>query len=135
MDTLIQRLTQDFPDIQFSVSDRFMFTPPNSVFYPKTDNHQNPLLLLHELGHCLLKHQDYGSEITLLKMETQAWEKAKELANRYQIPWDEDVKDDYLDSYRDFLHRRSTCPLCQINGYYSEQDNSYHCPNCEKIWR
>ena len=138
MDTLIYRLTNDYPDVTFTESDRFMFTPPNVICYQSPDRslptNKASLLLLHELSHYILHHQNYDSEIGLLKLEVQAWATAKKLIKKYQVIWDEEIKDDYLDSYRELLHRRSICPNCQINGFFSENDHSYHCPSCEKTW-
>ena len=127
MDSFIKQLAADFPEVVFRPAKRFIFSPPHTISYPKktsTTLDGDRLLLLHELSHYLLKHQDYGSELDLLKMEAEAWEKAKDLAPNYQIAWNEDVKDDYLDSYRDLLHRRSICPTCQINGFFSNSDKS-----------
>jgi hypothetical protein len=90
--------------------------------------------LLHETGHGLLVHADYQSDLELLHMEVAAWEKAKELGQAFGVQIDPNHIEDCLDTYRDWLHRRSTCPTC---GSVSLQHNSteYHCHNCNAMWQ
>jgi lipopolysaccharide biosynthesis regulator YciM len=35
-----------------------------------------------------------------------------------------------LDTYRDWLHRRSACPECGLTRYQTV-DGRWHCPGCE----
>ncbi len=139
MEEFISILEQDFPDISFRQGSDFHFHPPTTVFYPDptpTEYTKNELklLLLHEIGHANLHHKNYKSAVDLLQMEAAAWEEAKNNSKKYHIPWNEDFKDDRLDSYRDLLHKKSSCPRCRLNGYYSTRDQLYHCPNCNHSW-
>ena len=91
-------------------------------------------LLIHELAHGLLEHADYARDVQLLNMERQAWEKALEIAQSYGETIDEDVIETHLDTYRDWLHQRSTCPVCQAVGLQIKKQ-AYTCPACSHEWR
>lgn len=137
--SLINKLRHDFPQFKFEQSDNFHWShDKNTVFYPpahSSDDNTYDLCLLHELAHAILGHADYTLDIDLLKMETAAWELAsKELGIKYSIDIDEDFIQDSLGTYRDWMHRRSLCPSCNINGY-QRADLGYHCPSCGKIWQ
>lgn len=139
MEAFLSTLEQDFPNISFKQGHDFHFHPPTTVFYPnrelvKYTKNEFKLLLLHEVGHAILHHKDYESAVDLLQIEAAAWEEAKKYIKKYHISWDEDFKDDRLDSYRDYLHKQSSCPRCSLNGYFSTRDSSYHCPNCNYSW-
>ena len=90
--------------------------------------------LLHELGHALLKHTGYRYDIELLKMERAAWDKAITVASEYGVAIHEDVIEDALDSYRDWLHNRSLCPACGATGMQTAP-GSYTCVACNTSWR
>jgi len=49
-------------------------------------------------------------------MEAAAWEKALELAKTYGITLDQEVSEKHLNTYRDWMHARSTCPKCEATG-------------------
>lgn len=127
---LIANLQSDYPHLSISIGSRTKFTPPNRLFYTKDTT---PLELLHELGHYLLERHNYSSDIDLLRIESEAWEKAKILCGKYQVEWNEDYAENHLDTYRDWLHLTSLCKNCQLAGY---QDSSllYHCPLCGATW-
>lgn len=136
IDSLIRRLRADFPGLVFEVGEIFMFRPPNKIFY-NPDFEGLPydkiaLLTLHEAAHAVLEHKDYDEDIELLKIETAAWERAKSLCANYVVAWDEDFVQDRLDSYRDWLHLRSLCPVCGVSGY--QVGASYRCPMCGGLW-
>lgn len=132
--SLLHKLKTDYPDINFMVGDTFLWVPETqSVFYVK----EGPLAkaqLLHEVSHGLLDHREYKRDVELLALEAAAWNKAKELAEHYHYPFNEDVAEDHLDTYRDWLHARSTCPECTATGYQSGK-NTYTCPACTTEWR
>lgn len=128
---LVNKLQQDYPEITFEESETFTFCPPKTIlFNPDSDK---KLLLLHELGHFLDHDQDYSSDIALLRIEANAWERAKKLCEQYSVKWDEDFAQAKLDSYRDWLHQASLCKICEINGYQDKNGN-YHCPLCGQKW-
>ena len=98
----------------------------------KTDNSE--WSLLHEIGHVLCEHKIYSSDVGLLKMEVQAWQKARKLANKYAINIDEEHIEKCLDSYRDWLYRRSSCPKCSQAGI-EKSLGIYLCVNCKNQWK
>lgn len=132
LNTLIKQLRADHPELLFEASECFTFHPPNTIYYVPDSEHPD-LQILHELGHYLDHDADYTSDIALLRIESNAWATAKKLAKKYQVKWDEDFIQSKLDSYRDWLHNASLCPICQINGYQS--GTYYHCPLCGKKWQ
>jgi hypothetical protein len=133
--SLIQRIQSDHPDLIFVDDEVFYHEPPLTIHLgPETDH--RGLYILHELGHALLHHRDYRLDIDLLQMETLAWVEAKRLANLYGIKYNQDFAEERLDTYRDWLHARSTCPICNMNGYQVKSpQREYHCPNCLSSWR
>ena len=131
---LLPKLNKNFPQITFEPSERFAWAPDNhTVFYNETDENAAELLL-HELSHGILEHHDYRKDVELLAMETAAWEKALELAKTYTIEIDDEVSEKHLDTYRDWMHARSTCPECEATGYQTKKD-TYSCVACGGSWR
>lgn len=90
------------------------------------------LQLLHEVGHAVLGHEDFGADIERVKMERAAWEQARELCKRYGVEYDEDFVEGELDTYRDWLEKRSRCKVCGL-ARYQDEGGVYHCPFCENI--
>jgi len=132
--SLLPKLIADFPAISFTAGQRFAWSPDKkTVFYDESDS-ENVALLLHELSHGLLGHREYLKDIELLAMETAAWDKARELGKKYTITIDTDLSEDNLDTYRDWLHARSSCPTCSAVGYQSAKD-TYTCVACTGTWR
>ena len=125
------------PDIQFSPGDRFAWSPSERKITYTTDQMEaeGRWALLHETGHAMLGHLNYRSDIELLKMEVAAWDKAKELAKALNLKIDEEHIQQCLDSYRDWLHRRSTCPSCGTNTLQSDKNAMYACFNCHSKWQ
>lgn len=90
--------------------------------------------LLHEVGHAILGHRGYQNDTQLLEMERAAWDKARELADMYQIIIDDSDIEESLDTYRDWLHSRSLCPHCNSTGLQAAS-NHYRCAACQHEWR
>ena len=130
MPDLVAQLKADYPYYHFKNGKKYAFRYPKSIMIgPKEPFWE--LLILHELSHALLGHRDFALDIERLKMENQAWEKAKELANRYNIEINEDYIQDQLDTYRDWLHKKSRCPSCGLTRF--QDKDGYHCPRCENF--
>ena len=137
----LNQLQADFPDLRFRPGPRFSFRPPKTLqiaydpTYPPT---KNALLTLHELGHALSKHKDYKVDVERLKLESEAWERAKTLLSEHPnyskilpgLVYYPDFAEDQLDSYRDWLHARSLCKACGLTRYQTP-DGRYHCPLCD----
>lgn len=132
--SLLPKLNKDFDHLTFEASERFAWSPDkNTVFYE--ENHPDGVdLLLHELSHALLEHQDYQKDIELVAMETAAWDKARELATTYDHTINEETAEKHLDTYRDWMHARSTCPHCEATGFQNKK-STYHCVACGHDWR
>ena len=132
----LQQVKSDFPQFTFKHHEVFHWSPrQNCVYYNADQLKKNSGFsqLLHELSHALLGHTHYGSGVELLKMETQAWAKAQELASRYDLEINAEQIETCLDSYRDWLYLRSSCPNCK--SISAEVDsNTYHCFNCLQKW-
>lgn len=126
--TFLARIKSDYPKLRFVQGRKFAFRPPRTIVLP-CDNPE-PLLLLHEVGHALSLHQDFKTEVGRLKIEVEAWEKAKELCNKYGVYIDEELIESELDTYRDWLHQKSRCPICGLTRFQTP-DGVFHCPKCE----
>lgn len=132
---LLKQLKTDFPTVSFVEGERFLWSPVDHTVYYELDG--APELLLHELGHALLKHAAYTKDVQLLGMERAAWEVALEKAKDYMPAANsealKDTMETHLDSYRDWLHARSTCPACTATGFQSGAQE-YTCPACLQVW-
>lgn len=132
--SLLQRFQTDFPDIFFKESESTYWDPvSNTIFYDKS----NPKVIwsiLHEIGHKLEGHIHYTHDLQLVLMEKDAWTQAGKIAGKYGIDIDSEHIEDCLDSYRDWLHKRSRCPSCSQTGLQDDNLN-YRCLNCNNAWR
>ncbi len=132
---VLSKVTRDHPGIHFLTGVRFAWDPKNqSIHYPaNASTKQDVWTLLHEIQHALLKHKDFQSDFELLQMEVAAWQAAKTLARRYGVTIDQDYIEDCLDSYRDWLHARATCPTC-LERCLQTDTHTYTCHNCHTTW-
>lgn len=134
--SLLSELCNVLPDISFVQGDSFYWSPAEQkITYQSGDmNKEWSWALMHEAGHASLGHNTYGTDIELLLLECAAWEEAKRLAKEFEIIIDEEHVQDCLDTYRDWLHRRSTCPKCGVVSL-QEGPKSYRCINCAATWQ
>lgn len=131
--SLIKKLRADYPQFSFKKSPSFSWSQSNqTIYYINTDDNCN--LLLHELSHALLGHTSYSRDIQLITMEREAWDYTIKLALKYDITISDDMVQSNLDTYRDWLHKRSTCPKCMANGLQTAK-NTFKCLACGHIWR
>ena len=128
---LVEKLRVDYPELRFCAGRKFAFRPPRNVIIGPLEPSWE-LLLLHEVSHAILRHRTFRMDVERLKMESEAWEKAKELASIYGIQMDEDFIQGELDTYRDWLHQKSRCPSCGLTRFQTP-DGTYHCPGCERL--
>lgn len=134
MEELLAKVRTDYPDVSFEAGSRFAWhARKRQVIYAVQDK-KSSWALLHELGHSLLDHTDYTSDIELLQMEVAAWQKAQELAQRYGLKIKTNYIEDCLDTYRDWLHLRATCPACFVRSIQTSP-TTYQCYNCQTTWR
>lgn len=101
------------------------------TYNPKVENAE--AYLLHEFSHALLGHKEYMQDIDLLKMERAAWDKALALAGTLDVNIDDNLIESALDTYRDWLHDRSTCPTCSATGIETAKQQ-YECITCHTTW-
>ena len=134
MHRLLKVLRLEFPAIQFVEGATCSWSPRNRIVYFVAGGDPADVWgLLHELGHALLDHTTYQTDVELLRKEASAWEKARELAKHYDITIQEEHIQDCLDSYRDWINKRSQCPHCGVKTI-SDGDNAYLCFNCQTAW-
>ena len=134
MEKLLNSLRIDFPELTFAPGDDFCWSPADqTVYYTPSRGMQATWTLLHETSHGILRHRTFKTDFQLLGIELAAWEKAKELAQRYGILINEDHVEDCLDTYRDWLHKRSLCPGCNMKSLQID-GQTYGCINCAANW-
>lgn len=135
--SLLKSVKHAYPHLTFRKGDDFRWDhEAQTITYPLSliDNHWNAQLL-HEIAHAELHHQSYSRDIELLGKERDAWEHARtHLGPSLGIPIDRETIDAALDSYRDWLHARSTCPACSASGLEVKK-HVYECPACRHQWR
>jgi ribosomal protein S27AE len=136
---MFDRLARMFPDLQFCSGEQYCWSPAEKkITYCLNDSEDSDeavWALLHETGHAALNHSGYKSDYELLKMEIDAWEKAKDLAGELGLNISEEHIQDCLDSYRDWLYRRSICPECGTKTIQNDSANRYSCYNCHTDWQ
>ncbi len=136
MDDLIATLTIDYPTINFQRANVFCWSPKRQEiqYDSEAPRQKGTWAVLHELSHALLGHSSYSYDFELLSLEVAAWQKAKDLASHYKEHIQEDHIQNCLDTYREWLHQRSTCPTCN-NHCLQATSTRYYCFNCHSNWR
>lgn len=133
---ILAQIQSDYPTIKFVESSHFSWHAGSKLVSYKAfgeDDERGIWALLHELGHALLEHTDFASDIELLKIEVAAWERAHALAKQYKLTINDEYVQSCLDSYRDWLHLRSTCPTCFERSLQADK-HTYRCLNCHTEW-
>jgi len=134
MEALVRKLQTDFPAFTFRAGPRFRWAADHQEIIYKLDNDiRNTWGILHELGHALRGHHDYHTDVELLRKEVEAWAEAESLSAQYGVTIDAEHIQGCLDSYRDWLHKRSTCPQCALRGVQDDAKR-YVCLNCKATW-
>ncbi|MES2970958.1 MAG: hypothetical protein V4702_01390 [Patescibacteria group bacterium] len=100
---------------------------------PRLQTDEGCWALVHEVAHALLDHQSYQTDAGLLKLEVEAWEKARDLGTKLDLSIDEEHIQECLNTYRDWLYARSTCPTCMLNSLQIDE-TTYQCLNCSTRW-
>lgn len=132
-DRILSDLKCSFPDINFSNSGFFSWSPATStVHYSNEMNQESAWSLIHEVAHAKLQHKGYKSDIELVKIESATWDVAETIAKQYDVAIDKNHIQNCLDTYRDWLYKRSLCPVCDSSGVQDE--GNYRCINCTSSW-
>lgn len=135
MEALVRLLEKDFSHLTFKAATIASWSPgKKQVSYTSDGTIEAAWSLLHEVGHALLNHNSYMNDVELLQKEAEAWNKAVEVAQRYGISISENHMQSCLDTYRDWLHKRSTCPTCEYHGI-QPHTGLYSCLNCKSTWK
>lgn len=137
MEQLLDQLRASHPHISFVAGNTFVWSPETQeVFYKENARDDKAIWsLLHETGHALLNHTGYKADMELVLLEMAAWDKAKVLASEVGVTISEDHVQDCLDTYRDWLHKRSICPSCTTKCLQQSDMRHYRCHNCHTTWK
>jgi hypothetical protein len=128
---LVDQLKKDFSQFLFVPDEICHWSPSeNTIFYLENDS----IKMLHELGHAICGHNNFVQDIELIHAERDAWGKACEIATKYDIKISKEAIEKAMDSYRDWLHHRGTCPECGQTGIQRRSDRHYQCLNCNTVW-
>lgn len=131
---LCQQLQTDHPSFCFAVGETTAWEPATQTIHYNPSEPHAQATILHELAHALLGHTQYQRGIELLHHERDAWHHAHTtLAPKYSVTIPEQLADEALDTYRDWLHARSSCPNCTVTGV-EYQTMHYKCPSCLHTW-
>lgn len=133
----VSEVTAWFPEISFKEGPRLSWNPhTRTVTYSTQHGSIEDIYgLLHEIAHAELGHTIFHNDIELLKMERDAWHYAKKTAKqKLGVVIDDDFAEDCLDSYRDWLYKRASCPRCRLVGIQVDK-NTYSCVHCLIDWR
>lgn len=134
---MLEQLQTRFPDLHYVAGERFCWSPAtHEIMYDQTRQDEPAIWsLLHETGHALLNHQSYTADFELLQIEMAAWRVARKLAAELGITISEDHIQDCLDTYRDWLYKRSICPSCGTRALQQDDFTAYRCFNCHTVWK
>jgi hypothetical protein len=137
MQAVINKIKKNYPSLKFSAGSQFYWSPETSeIFYNNESNDKIAVWsLLHETGHAILNHKIYKFDFELVRLEMEAWERAKQLAKEFGELIDEEHIQDCLDTYRDWLYRRSICPNCTAKCLQQGDIIHYRCFNCHTKWK
>ena len=131
---LIDKLRKDFPAVTFEHGETFRWSPQSHKITYKMSDKDDVWAAFHELGHAVLGHKQYSSDFELLRLEVSAWDQACKIAQDYGHSIGTDHIQNCLDTYREWLHRRSTCPQCNSRSL-QQSATLYHCFNCQTDWK
>lgn len=133
--SLASSIYADYPNLHFVEGVDFIWSPgEQTIYHPELTSIESIWSLLHEVAHAELQHTSYSFDVELVQREVAAWKHMQaNLAPKYDVAVAADYIEDHLDTYRIWLHARSTCPDCGQNGLQTK--NTYSCVNCRCVWR
>lgn len=133
-DSLFDTISAAYPDITFEAGAEFRWSPQTRTITYVLEDPLFTARLLHEVAHAQLAHAAYQRDIELIALERDAWQHARAtLAPQFNTVIDGDIIEDDLDTYRDWLHARSSCPACHATGIQTG-DKEYTCIACRTVW-
>lgn len=134
--SLLNSLKLQLPTITFMEDAKFYWSPATKTIYmnsTKLEEKEGQWALLHEAAHATLDHQVYNTDAELLRLEVEAWQEAQKMSRKMNQVIDEDHIQDCLDTYRNWLYARSSCPTCALNSLQIDE-TTYLCLNCSTRW-
>lgn len=133
--SIAEQLAKQYSDIRFEEAGVARWSSEEmTVFYRPVNQARDLYDLFHELGHAIAGHTSYQQDIELLAMEREAWSEASDIARTYHVTIELSYVEQSLDSYREWLHKRSRCPACDGSGI-QDTSGSFTCPLCHTKWR
>ena len=138
MNSLLEDIKALYPKLKFKSSDSYYWSPETNEICYREDMDNDDVAkwsLLHETGHALLGHKSYDADYMLVRLEVEAWQKAKDIGKDLKIKISEDHIQDCLDTYRDWIYKRSICPKCTTKSFQQNDFRHYRCFNCHMTWR
>lgn len=136
MKNILAKLQEQLPAVKFVGSPAFYWSPQTRTIHMSSsslETEDGKWALLHEAAHALLGHTGYQTDAGLLILEVEAWQKAERLSKEMGIIIQEEHIQDCLNTYRDWLYARSTCPVCMLNSLQVDE-TTYVCLNCSARW-
>ena len=130
---LLSLLKESYKDLTFKEGPRFLFRPKKTIFYIEA-NENFRFLLLHELAHALLGHFSFDRSLERLEIERDAWEKTRELCELHEVPFDDNLAEAELNTYRDWVHQKTLCKACGLTCLEISSESLY-CPFCQKTYK
>ncbi len=131
---LYKTISHHFNEYAFVEGSMFKWSPSTKTITVQFDDPTGVERLLHEIAHAELMHKNYSYDVRLVMLERDAWKHAQTvLAPLFSLSIDNDIIQDDLDSYREWMHKRSTCPTCSATGIQSNK-HTYRCIHCSSLW-
>ena len=131
----VGKLRKDFPQFNFEEIEDFEWSKKEHTIILDPEEAKFHLLIVLLFSDRRRGHGDVWLDIELLKMESEAWELVRNnLTSQYGFCFSSNLAESKLDTYRDWLHKRSLCPKCKLNGF-QQKDLTYKCPACGTIWQ
>ncbi|MBR3320251.1 hypothetical protein IKG20_03035 [Candidatus Saccharibacteria bacterium] len=131
--SFLESIKTAYPKFSFLPGRKFLFRPPKTIYYLES-NENFRFLLLHELSHAVLGHFTFEKSLERLQLERDAWEKTRELCKTYDVPFDESLAEEELDTYRDWVHKKTLCKTCGLTCLEVSPESLY-CPFCQKFYK
>ena len=133
---ILRKLTVDYPEFSFEIGPVSHWSPANkTIYYSQLKTPSDLSTLFHEFGHALCSHSGFDQDVSLLRIEREAWEAGASIAPSYNYTISQDTVENALDSYRDWLYARSRCPACHNPGVQKRGSTVYSCLLCTTSWR
>ena len=133
---IVNQLQRQLKGIKFVNSGNFYWSPKTKTIHYNSavlETEAGVWALIHEAAHAKLDHQSYMTDMGLLGLEVTAWQAAEDVATELGLSIDSDHVQECLNTYRDWLYARSTCPTCELNSLQIEE-TVYLCVNCMTRW-